>query len=254
MSKKGAAQHRQFTVGNHTISYELRRTRRRTIGLLITDEGLRVSVPQWVAQGDIDRVLHDRSKWIQRRLQAWQERQARLQAERTRWEDGGRLPYLGVDIPFRLHAGPTTYFDGSLENPVPGDTLWLTLPAQANEQQIRDSVLSWLQQQASREIGARLERALQHTGLEIRRWRLSSAATRWGSCSSQGNIMLNWRLIHFSGHIIDYVIIHELAHLREMNHGPGFWAQVERYMPHYRSARDALRRVDPASLPTFPET
>ncbi len=246
--------HRQFVVNDLVIPYELRRSRRRTIGLLITDDGLRVTAPQWVAQAEIDRVLHDRSDWIVRRLQAWQQRQARVQAQRTRWEDGGTLPYLGANIVFRLHAEPATQYAGDLQAPSHGDTLWLALPSSADARRIRDSVQAWLQQRAAAEIGERLQQALHRTGLDIRRWRLSSAATRWGSCTSQGNIMLNWRLIHFPRHVIDYVIIHELAHLREMNHGPGFWAQVESLLPDYRDARDALRRVDPASLPTFQET
>src|SRR5690606_804020 len=86
-------------------------------------------------------------------------------------------------------------------------------------------------------------------GLHIRRWRLSSAATRWGSCSSDGNIMLNWRLIHFEPDIIDYVIAHEIAHLREMNHSKDFWREVGLILPGFERARDALRQHAPGSLP-----
>ncbi|MFQ6685882.1 M48 family metallopeptidase, partial [Bordetella pertussis] len=100
-------------------------------------------------------------------------------------------------------------------------------------------------------FGARLAHFLQLTGLRIRRWRLSSAATRWGSCTSDGNIMLNWRLIHFAPAIIDYVIAHELAHLREMNHSQDFWTEVGHILPGFEDAKNVLRRHDPATLPQF---
>jgi len=72
---------------------------------------------------------------------------------------------------------------------------------------------------------------------------LSSARTRWGSCSAQGGIRLNWRLIHLPPAIVDYVVVHELAHLRHMNHGPRFWALVESVCPEYRALRAELRRL-----------
>ena len=71
--------------------------------------------------------------------------------------------------------------------------------------------------------------------------RLSSAQTRWGSASADGSIRLNWRLIHFAPAIIDYVVAHELAHLREMNHSPAFWETVRSVLPDFERSREALR-------------
>ena len=126
---------------------------------------------------------------------------------------------------------------GDADAPRDGDTLWLALPANADQGRIRDAAQAWLQQRAGAWFGARLAHFLQISGLKIRRWRLSSAATRWGSCTSDGNIMLNWRLIHFAPAIIDYVIAHELAHLREMNHSQDFWREVARSCPISRTPR-----------------
>ena len=85
-------------------------------------------------------------------------------------------------------------------------------------------------------------------GVAPPRLRLSSAKGRWGSASSSGVVSLNWRLMHFSPAMIDYVVAHEVAHLREMNHGPDFWALVSTLQPGYESAREALKR---AQLPGF---
>jgi predicted metal-dependent hydrolase len=78
-------------------------------------------------------------------------------------------------------------------------------------------------------------------GVRMTRLSLSSAATRWGSASADGRIRLNWRLVHFATPVIDYVVTHELAHLREMNHSPAFWAVVRTALPGYEQARGALR-------------
>lgn len=233
------------------IGFSLLRSRRRTIGFLINDEGLRVTAPKWVSLAQIDDAVRARSQWITTRLHAWRERQRRVAAQRTQWQDGGSLPYLGHSVTLRLDGAGHTRFSGNVNAPAHDDTLWLALPADADEQRIRDTVQAWLQQRAHDIMGQRLQHFLLRTGLRINRWRLSSAATRWGSCSSRGNIMLNWRLIHFPVSVIDYVIAHELAHLREMNHGPGFWAEVSKLQPNYEQARDVLRQHDPASLPTF---
>ncbi|MCK9513587.1 MAG: M48 family metallopeptidase [Pigmentiphaga sp.] len=233
------------------VPYLLRRSRRRTIGLSVGESGLRVTAPTWVGGAEIERLLHERRDWILRHLQNWKERREHWHQHGTRWENGGRLPYLGATIEMRTSGNAPTHFAGALDQPAEGDVLWLALPADASAERIRDSVQAWLRQRAQAVLGDRLQAALARTGLSIAGWRLSSAATRWGSCSSSGRIRLNWRLVHFAPHLIDYVIIHELAHLREMNHGPGFWAQVETLMPDYRSAREALRAIDPGVLPDF---
>lgn len=241
---------RQVAVDEHVITFVLRRSRRRTIGFLINDDGLRVTAPRWVSLAQIDDAVRARSRWILTRMQAWRERQRRLAVRRTEWADGATLPYLGVNIIVRLDGARETRFAGASDAPCDHDILWLGLPADASPVRIRDAVHAWLQQQAQRVMGERLEHFLRRTGLRVNRWRLSSATTRWGSCSSRGNIMLNWRLIHFPMPVIDYVIAHELAHLREMNHGPGFWAEVGKMHPEYPQAREVLRQYAPSSLPS----
>jgi predicted metal-dependent hydrolase len=80
---------------------------------------------------------------------------------------------------------------------------------------------------------------------------LSSATTRWGSCTSQGKIRLNWRLIHFTPELIDYVIAHELAHLHEMNHSERFWRHVQSVFPNFELARQHLRQHATADFPVL---
>jgi len=124
---------------------------------------------------------------------------------------------------------------------VPRLTLHLGLPQAAAPAQIRDAVQSWLQRQARRIFEERCAVFTQRLGVRMTRLSLSSASTRWGSASASGAIRLNWRLVHFALPVIDYVVTHELAHLKEMNHSPAFWDVVRSALPEFEQARGALR-------------
>ncbi|WP_454673097.1 M48 family metallopeptidase [Achromobacter pestifer] len=246
------ARWREVPTEHQPIGFVLLRSRRRSIGFVITDDGLRVTAPSWVTLGQVDDAVREKARWILAKLREWHARKQQLAMAHTRWQPGGELPYLGKRILIGVGGDSRqARLSGDAEAPQDGDTLWLALPSTADQGRIRDSAQAWLQQRAGAWFGARLAHFLQISGLKISRWRLSSAATRWGSCTSDGNIMLNWRLIHFAPAIIDYVIAHELAHLREMNHSQDFWHEVGQILPDFEDAKNILRRHDPASLPQF---
>lgn len=246
------ARWRVVATPQQEIGFVLLRSRRRTIGFVISDDGLRVTAPNWVTLRQVDEAVVEKAGWILAKLRDWHKRREQLALSQTQWRAGGELPYLGKRIVLELGSRERrATLAGDADAPCDGDALRLALPADAAASRIRDAAQAWLQQRAGIWFGARLAHFLQASGLQIRRWRLSSAATRWGSCTSDGNIMLNWRLIHFAPAIIDYVIAHELAHLREMNHSPNFWTEVGQILPEYQQARDVLRRHDPAMLPQF---
>ncbi|CAB3741328.1 hypothetical protein LMG3458_05826 [Achromobacter deleyi] len=246
------ARWREVDTDPQPIGFVLLRSRRRSIGFVITDDGLRVTAPNWVTLAQIDDAVREKARWIVAKLREWHTRKQQLAMAHTRWQAGGELPYLGKRIVLGVGGDSRqTFLSGNADAPADGDTLWLALPATADQGRIRDAAQAWLQQRAGAWFGARLAHFLQISGLKISRWRLSSAATRWGSCTSDGNIMLNWRLVHFAPAIIDYVIAHELAHLREMNHSQDFWREVGQILPDFEEAKNVLRRHDPASLPQF---
>ncbi|WP_308601234.1 M48 family metallopeptidase [Massilia sp. Dwa41.01b] len=111
-----------------------------------------------------------------------------------------------------------------------------------SEAQLKERVKLWFQAEAKRLFTERLALFAPQLGVHYRSLTLSSAGTRWGSCTVAGNIRLNWRLIHYAPALIDYVVVHELAHLREMNHSPAFWAVVGEVFTDYDGARLELRR------------
>jgi predicted metal-dependent hydrolase len=253
------------TVGKHErelvrdgvrIVFTLQRSRRRSIGLTVTETGLKVVAPSWVSLQQIDAAVLEKFDWIVKKLHAAQARIQRQQQAESNWRSGGVLPYMGRRI--ELQCGNATdpaahgqiWFEGDADAPSDGQQLWLPLPPDSDVDQVRDITQGWLQRQAKVQFGKRLTHFEVATGLKPARWKLSSATSRWGSCTCDGNIALHWRLIHFGLPVIDYVIAHELAHLKELNHSPAFWETVKSIYPPYLEGYQALKGLSPTDTPT----
>lgn len=238
---------RQILIQDQVLDYELRRSKRRSIGFLIADEGLRITAPRWVTLTDIEQAIHEKQNWIIAKLREKRELSSKRLQAKMHWEDGARLPYLGHHLTLRIAPAASVAVKLDAEQ----ETLTISLPHGYSEQQLKDRVQSWLQLEAKRIFNQRMPIFAQRLGVTYHSMSLSSAGTRWGSCTTQGKIRLNWRLIHFSPDIIDYVVAHELSHLREMNHSADFWATVESIYPEYEHAKQKLRQHASADLPVF---
>ena len=239
---------REIRLDQHVVSYALKRARRGSIGFIVGIEGLSVNAPRWVGIGDIEAALQEKAGWILRKLHEQQDRARRLQAAKVDWRDGTLIPFLGESVIIVLDPRATGAVLDSGADPVQGQisgvarlTLHVGLPHGAAPEQIRDAVQAWLQRQAKRIFEERCRHFAQALGVRYTRIALSSAQTRWGSANADGSIRLNWRLIHFALPTIDYVVTHELAHLREMNHSPRFWDVVRSVLPDYERARGTLK-------------
>lgn len=242
---------REIRLNDHLVGYALRRARRQSIGFVVGTEGLSVAAPKWVGQQDIESALREKAGWILRKLNEQQQRAQRLQAAKVDWRDGTGIPFLGETVIVVLDpraTGAILNTDAAALPGVPRLTLHVGLPQTAAPEQIRDAVQSWLQRQARRIFEDRCRHFAAQLNVRYTRLSLSSAQTRWGSASADGRIRLNWRLIHFAMPSIDYVVAHELAHLREMNHSPRFWDVVRSVMPDFEQVRGTLK--DDA-LPVF---
>lgn len=239
--------HRRLRLGLHYLDYRLLRSKRRTIGFLIDDDGLRVTAPRWVTVAEIEAAISEKQQWIFRKINEQRERSVRRLQPPMQWRDGARLPYLGNDIVLRIAETGTA---GVRFDEVQRELL-VSLPGIPTEQQLKDRVQGWLQGEAKRLFAERLELYAARLGVRFKSFSLSSASTQWGSCTADGRIRLNWRLMHFALPNIDYVVAHELSHLREMNHGPQFWATVQSVFPEFEQVRKALRQHDSDQLPVF---
>jgi predicted metal-dependent hydrolase len=226
------------------VGFELVRGKRRTIGLSITADGLSVRAPRWTPVAEVDAVLQQKAQWVLDKLQETQARTQALAQARVQWADGACFDYLGQRV--RMVIDPTQSQPCHLDTEAMGGAcLCLGLSHQASEAQIRDTVQAWLMRQAQQVFEARLTHFAPRLGVTYSRLRLSSAGKRWGSATADGTIRLNWRLIHMNLDMVDYVVVHELSHLRHMDHSPQFWEVVASILPDHIERRRALNAAVP---------
>ena len=231
---------RHIVLGDAHVAYAFRRGARRTIGLSVGPEGLTVAAPRWTPLAEVEALLRQKSRWVLDKLTQSRERQAAETLTRIDWRAGAPVPYLGQPLALQLDPRQR-HGRGGAGAVLEGSTLWLGLPQDAAPERLRDTTQAWLIGQARRLFAARLDHFAPQLGVRWQRLTLTAARTRWGSASADGSIRLNWRLIHFRESIVDYVVVHELAHLREMNHSPRFWQHVEAVLPDYAERRGELK-------------
>jgi predicted metal-dependent hydrolase len=244
---------RELALDGRRVAFLLKRSRRRSIGFVIGLEGLAVSAPKWVTLRDIDTAVREKGGWILTKLDEQRRRSLQAAAERIVWGDGATLQFLGAPVRVTLAALPglaagevrleelqAGAAGAGAATAAPLRRLHVGLPIDVSPERLRDVVQSWLQREARRLFEARSAHFAERLGVRVTRLSLSSAKTRWGSANAGGAIRLHWRLVQYPLATIDYVVAHELAHLREMNHGPRFWAVVGSVVPDYRAARSQL--------------
>jgi len=220
--------------GKH-ITYILKRSnKRRSIGLRIDDRGLTVNVPLHSSEKWLHSVLQDKARWVVDKLEGWQ---ASAPVER-RWADGETISYLGELLGLRvvpsLFATPAHRQGGELRVFVVHD---------GDQACIENAVSRWYRQEAGRLFVERVAYYAPMLDVAPSAVKLTSAKTQWGSCTALGVVRLNMQLIKLPMRLIDYVVVHELAHLREMNHSAKFWDVVEMASPDYARLRNELKSI-----------
>lgn len=229
-----AVEQRTVTLSGRSVTYTLKRTgRRRSIGLRIDDDGLTVAVPLRASEKWLHSVLQEKARWIVEKLEGWQARKP----EAPQWVDGQFIKFVGEPLTLRVV--------GSLFGAAPllqGRQLYVHVTDTGDRQTIEQAVERWYRQQAETLFRERAAHFSASMGVAPSAVNLSSARTQWGSCTAQGSVRLNWQLIKMPLRLIDYVVVHELAHLVELNHSAAFWRVVGGACPDYARRRAELRR------------
>ncbi len=204
---------------------ELIRSDRRTLALQVTADGrVVVRAPRRMSEARIRAFLEAKRGWIEDRLREAAAREALYAPVRA--VDGAALPYLGGALTLRV---------SDVKKPVRrGDEL--LLPPGADE----DTLRGWLREEARRLLEARLGAYAARMGLEYAALRITSAKTRWGSCSGKDALNFTFRLAMCRPEAVDYVAVHELCHVRHKDHSRAFWALVEKHCPDWRAQRKWL--------------
>ena len=225
------ASRQQFLLDGAWVEYTLKRSRRRrSITLTIDEDGLRVGAPWRASQQHVDKLLDSHARWIARKLAEWR---ARRPPPFT-WQAGAMVMAMGEPLTLAVSSGSNaTQRDGS--------RLYVCAGAD-DPAALARQVVAWLRSTAQDWFEQRAAHFAQVLAVRIPTIRLSNARTRWGTCHPDGRVLLNWRLIQAPPALIDYVVVHELAHLREPNHSPRFWRWVAGVLPDYAERRQRLRR------------
>jgi predicted metal-dependent hydrolase len=223
------ARTRHVLLGARIVPYELRQAAGRRLSIRIDERGVRVGAPPRLTLAAIEAFLHSHGDWV---LQKLDEYAAHSEHRHLRIRDGTPLPVLGGEVTVRVVPGSNRVLWRN-------DELVLASRPAAD---LSALARRGLQRRALEHFSIRLGHYASRMGRPAPAFGLSSARTRWGSCSTGTGIRLNWRLVHLPPHFGDYVIAHELAHLVEMNHGPRFWAVVASLFPDWRDVRDELKR------------
>lgn len=230
-------------VEGEALAYEVHRSkqRRKTLSISIDPaRGVRVLVPAQTSKATIDALVRERAPWILLKVAEHE----RIPAPRQ-FLSGEMLPFRGKDLPLTVRGWAEEFIrieltPGGFRISVPAN-----LPESEREGTLRFALVRWYHAQAESVFGDAVRKSAAAMRLTPRAVLVRDQRNRWGSCSFDGVIRLNWRLILADDATLEYVVVHELAHLVHRNHSREFWALVERYLPDHRERRTRLREASP---------
>ena len=225
-------------TGNTTIDFEVRRSRRRKKGasLKITDDGLRVLVPWRATRDQVRRMVLESSAWIQKNLAERQQR------PRLRFVTGETLPYVGRDLTLHIDPSGTEATKVHLEDGRLHVSTPTHLPEGERHSKILRAVKAWYSARAAERLAQLVDEWWPRLGRGKKsRAMIGDQRSRWASCAADGTLRFSWRVMTLEPDLIDYIVVHELAHLTVRNHSPAFWAVVAQVIPDAKAKRARLR-------------
>jgi predicted metal-dependent hydrolase len=207
----------------------IRRSRRKTIALIVKQDGtFEVRAPQRMTDKQIHEFVQSKASWIRKRKAA-----VKAGPPPHAYQEGEKFYYLGMLYPLKYVEGQrkTVQFSGK------------SIDLRTSEApDAAEKVEAWYRTMARAHLTARLDYFVQRYGFVYKSLRINGAQTRWGSCNAQRkSLNFTWRLVMAPPEIVDYVVVHELCHLRHPNHSLEFWAEVEKVMPDYKQRRKWLK-------------
>jgi predicted metal-dependent hydrolase len=209
-----------------SIPYTLIRSNRKTIALVVNTEAqLIIRAPFGVSNREIENLVEKKSSWIREKQHitaSHEEKYAHIP-----WKDGESILYLGSAY---------TIIRIDIEIPLL-DGAFLNVPKNFQ----KDDIITWLKDEAKKNISQRTDYYASFMGTKYECLYLSEAKKRWGSCSTNNSLRFSWKLVMCPLSVIDYLVVHELAHIVYRNHNELFWARVKTVLPNYKEAQNWLR-------------
>lgn len=228
-------------IGSTVISYSVKRSfKAKYVNISVGVDGVQVVAPVLMDDNEIIQLVEKKREWIFRKFESYRQRLAQIRPKHE-YVSGERLLFMGKDYPLQVLEGEGRFttiklIDGQFLIYINKD-----IPQEKRREAIRSKLEQWYKSKAKNLIQERLDLFTAKIGVKINTVRFKNQKTRWGSCSQQGNLNFNWKLIMAPMYIVDYIVVHELCHLIQMNHSQEFWQQVGRQIPDYQERRKWLK-------------
>ena len=230
-----------------TIDYTVRRSRRRrkTVQISVVRGEVIVSAPARTPARELEDIVRSRMPWIRRQLS-----KETREPEPRRFISGETLPYLGRSTALVIEPADSTltsvrFHNGQFRIAVPD-----TLDDAARVKSISDAIIQWYRGRAEERLPELVRRWLPRLGGSPSKVLIRNQKQRWGSCSADGTLRFNWRVMMLKPALIEYIVVHELAHLTHQNHSRDYWEHVTAAMPDAQQRRSTLRDAG-RKLPTL---
>ena len=231
-------------VGDTIIDYEIRRSvrRKKTVEITLVGGCVHVKAPSRLPKRDIQQIVLKKASWIIGRLSETEQ-----EAPPNRFVTGETLPYLGRNVPLTVEVADAPSVTVSLDH----WTFRIAAPhgesGHDHAGQIRDAVVSWYKCRAAEYLPTEVDRWWGRLGTGTKsRILIRDQRSRWGSCAHDGTLRFNWRLMMLEPSLVEYVVVHELAHLTFMDHSTNFWNLVTQALPDAQQRRRRLREAGKA--------
>ncbi|MEA4927037.1 MAG: SprT family zinc-dependent metalloprotease [Syntrophomonadaceae bacterium] len=212
--------------------YTLTRSKRKTVALYVRDDAsIEVRAPLKMPKRDINKFVESKSDWIDKEVALKKEQNAAR--DDFELDYGSFAAYRGKDYPIEAKPGNRCGFDD----------MQFYVPPDLSPEQIKPAVKQVYRMLAKRDLSGKVQNFAKQMGVMPTAVKINGATTRWGSCSNRKSLNFSWRLMMAEDDVIDYVVVHELAHITEMSHSKRFWAIVERVLPDYRERKAKLKEL-----------
>lgn len=225
------AQEREHVVAGRTLPLRIienDRARRLTLRIDSGGQGLRITVPPGLRRGEVEKFLDRHQGWLEQRL-------ANV-PDKPQVRPGIKLPLYGVPHMIMHEPGKRGTVSVSSDESGP------TLVVHGDRVHLPRRLTDFLKREAKREIEVLVEKHTAKLGRKAKAVRFKDTSSRWGSCTSDGNLSFSWRIMMAPRPVINYLVAHEVAHLKEMNHGPKFWTLCEELCPDTKRCKAWLKK------------
>ena len=223
---------------NKTIAYTVNRAKIKNFYITIQNGEVVIKAPRFATSSQIQNVVEAKRQWIMQKLQEYQQSPTKVKE----YADGEKFQILGEAYYLNIYYKDINIAMLNVENGKIAIILPLRYAEEDNTEQIKKMIDKMYYMIAEKEVENSMEKMRKLVGLAPEEYRIKKTKSIWGSCSSNKKITINQNLMMYSRKAIDYVVLHEICHLKYMNHSKKFWAMVEKYMPDYKDAEKELKK------------